>query len=82
VEPHSMGWCLDCHRNPEKALRPLDQVTNLAYKPEDLSKDEFFAKLGVKPGDDVKELNQDVVGKAIKEKWKIHPPEDCTACHR
>jgi formate-dependent nitrite reductase cytochrome c552 subunit len=82
VEPHSMGWCLDCHRNPEKALRPLDQVTNLAYRPEDLSKDEFFAKLGAKPGDDVKELNQDVVGGAIKDKWKIDAPTDCTACHR
>ena len=20
AEPHSMGWCLDCHRNPEKKL--------------------------------------------------------------
>jgi hypothetical protein len=31
VEPHSMGWCLDCHRNPEEALRPLDQVYNLDW---------------------------------------------------
>jgi hypothetical protein len=23
-EPLSMGWCLDCHRNPEPELRPLD----------------------------------------------------------
>ncbi|HEX6851908.1 MAG TPA: cytochrome c3 family protein [Candidatus Polarisedimenticolaceae bacterium] len=30
----SMGWCLDCHRNPEPRLRPVDQVTNMAWQPE------------------------------------------------
>ena len=33
VQPLSMGWCLDCHRAPAKHLRPLDQITNLAWKP-------------------------------------------------
>jgi hypothetical protein len=28
----AMGFCLDCHRNPEAHLRPRDQVTNLAWK--------------------------------------------------
>jgi hypothetical protein len=28
----SMGFCLDCHRAPETALRPLDQITNLDWK--------------------------------------------------
>ncbi len=32
-KPLSMGWCLDCHRAPEKYLRPLDQVTNMAWEP-------------------------------------------------
>ncbi|RMG98033.1 MAG: cytochrome C [Deltaproteobacteria bacterium] len=32
-EPLSMSWCLDCHRNPEPNLRPLDQVTNMAWDP-------------------------------------------------
>jgi hypothetical protein len=32
VKPLSMGFCLDCHRAPEMHLRPLDQVTNLAWK--------------------------------------------------
>ena len=30
-QPLSMGWCLDCHRNPEPHLRPRDQVTNMAW---------------------------------------------------
>lgn len=31
VEPLSMGWCLDCHRQPEKYLRPNDEVTTMGY---------------------------------------------------
>jgi hypothetical protein len=27
-----MEWCLDCHRQPEKYLRPKDQVFNAAYE--------------------------------------------------
>jgi len=27
----TMGWCLDCHRHPEEHLRPLDQITNMAW---------------------------------------------------
>lgn len=29
----NMEWCLDCHRNPEKNLRPLDQIYTMGYKP-------------------------------------------------
>jgi hypothetical protein len=32
-EPLSMSWCLDCHREPETHLRPIDEVTNMAYEP-------------------------------------------------
>jgi hypothetical protein len=35
VEPLSMGWCIECHRNPAPRLRPLDQITNLGWVPED-----------------------------------------------
>jgi hypothetical protein len=27
-----MEWCLNCHRAPEKYLRPRDQVFNMAYE--------------------------------------------------
>jgi hypothetical protein len=29
----SMSWCLDCHRDPGKHLRPKDQITNMAWEP-------------------------------------------------
>lgn len=31
----SMGWCLECHRAPEKFLRPKDKVYQLDWEPEE-----------------------------------------------
>lgn len=28
-----MGWCLDCHNNPEKHVRPKDEVFNMNWQP-------------------------------------------------
>jgi hypothetical protein len=33
AEPLSMGWCLDCHHNPEQHLRPTEEVTNMEWFP-------------------------------------------------
>jgi hypothetical protein len=33
VSPLTMGWCLDCHRAPERHLRPLEQITSMTWKP-------------------------------------------------
>jgi hypothetical protein len=33
AEPLSMGWCLDCHRNPETRLRPKEFVTDMDWEP-------------------------------------------------
>ncbi|RMD93312.1 MAG: cytochrome C [Calditrichaeota bacterium] len=33
VKPLSMGWCLDCHRNPDMHLRPLSEITNMKWIP-------------------------------------------------
>jgi len=30
-QPLSMSWCLDCHRNPEPNLRPVEEVTNMTW---------------------------------------------------
>ncbi len=32
-EPLSMGWCLDCHRDPSSHLRPRSEVANMDYDP-------------------------------------------------
>jgi hypothetical protein len=32
AQPLSMAWCLDCHRQPEKYIRPKEEVYNYEYK--------------------------------------------------
>ncbi len=32
AKPFFMYWCLDCHRNPEKHIRPREEVFNLYWK--------------------------------------------------
>ncbi len=54
VEPLSMGWCLDCHRNPAPHLRPKDKVTQLDWQPEDpyATGVKIQAQYHVNPGED------------------------------
>jgi hypothetical protein len=33
AKPLNMAWCLECHRAPEKYLRPVDEVTTMGYEP-------------------------------------------------
>ena len=33
--PLTMEWCLECHRNPEKFVRPRSEVFNMAWKAAD-----------------------------------------------
>ena len=89
AEPHSMAWCLDCHRHPEDALRPLEQITNLDWKPEQVDAQVFMAKNGRPPGHEgkdysrVSKLSQKEIGLTLREKWKINAPDsNCFGCHR
>jgi len=33
VQPLTMRWCLDCHRDPTPSLRPRSEVTNMTWAP-------------------------------------------------
>ncbi len=33
VQPLSMSWCLDCHRNPDQHLRPPEDLTKMNWTP-------------------------------------------------
>jgi hypothetical protein len=39
-----MEWCLDCHRNPERYVRPRDQVFSVDYRTP-ANQDELGARL-------------------------------------
>lgn len=75
VEPLSMGWCLECHRDPGPRLRDpqKDRVTDMAWLP---------------PGAKVEDSDETIAakraefGKTIVERERIAPPTECSRCHR
>jgi hypothetical protein len=90
AKPLSMSWCLECHRDPAKVLRPLDQITNLAWKSEDLDAEKFYAYVSgktktpvdqLKKSDEGKVWNRELIGAHLQKAWAVHPPQDCAACH-
>lgn len=34
ITPLTMGWCLDCHRDPTPYLRPREHITDTTWKPD------------------------------------------------
>jgi hypothetical protein len=51
-KPLSMGWCLDCHRDPSSHLRPPELVTKMGYEPQGdrvAAGKEMMAKKGISP---------------------------------
>jgi hypothetical protein len=68
----SMGWCLECHRNPEPNLVPPDKVTDLYFVRERL---EDFATQQSEGAALLSALSDD------KTKPLHRLPENCGACH-
>jgi len=67
VEPLSMGWCLECHRDPTPHVRPQGvKVTDMDWVADEQSIAAARLRLEWK-GDSPPELN---------------PPTHCSACHR
>ena len=65
--PLSMGWCLECHRNPEPRLRDPSKVTDLAW--------DFDGRPAGSP--ERREYQAH-----LRELNRIQPTQDCSACHR
>ena len=80
----SMGWCIDCHREPEKHLRPPSEVTNLAYTPlDDPEVRDAIAAGTIAAGDE--KAAQLLVGNRIKADYNVHNAaymQSCSTCHR
>lgn len=92
AKPLSMGQCIDCHRAPEEALRPLEEVFNLRYDAKKYIEQNDGAMSAVKNYiDGHEDLNLDLsdegdaqkaMGLMLKERWNVQPKESCFTCHR
>lgn len=72
-----MEWCLNCHRQPEKYLRPKEEVFNMTYQqptgdhPVEWNGKQYYSQ--VQLGDD------------LKTKYHLRTVQDitsCSTCHR
>ncbi|MEM7622338.1 MAG: cytochrome c3 family protein [Planctomycetota bacterium] len=70
AESLSMGWCLDCHRNPEAHLVPPDQVTNLLWV-----ENEWFTQ------PESERQHNGLTPEALVAQLRDTPPQHCAACH-
>jgi hypothetical protein len=41
AEPLTMEWCLNCHRHPERYLRPQEAIFDMEWRPEDDGTDQL-----------------------------------------
>jgi hypothetical protein len=72
-----MEWCLDCHRHPEKALRPREHVFDMTWTVDKGGKDP-------KTGADYP-TNQAELGALLKDKYHVRDAlslTSCSMCHR
>ncbi len=72
-----MEWCLDCHRAPDKYLRPKQQVFNMRYEQPSPEKPVI---LGGKMY-----IDQRSLGRELIKLYGIRNPNDltsCSTCHR
>ena len=83
AESHSMGWCLDCHRDPAKHIRPLEEVFNLDYDPvKYLEENEVIDTEGLIVGKNERIKDPEKFGKFLVAHWGVQPKESCATCHR
>jgi hypothetical protein len=77
AQPLLMEWCLDCHRAPEKYLRPREEVFNMAYT---MPTEEHKVRVGTEEFGSQLEL-----GLRLKKDYNVAPTghmTSCSVCHR
>lgn len=68
-----MEWCLNCHREPEKFLRPKDQVFNMRYEQPGMRNPVAV---------DGKTFNDQLsLGRYLKDKYRVRTVQDITSCY-
>lgn len=62
-----MEWCLECHRAPERFVRPPDKIFDMEWRPENTTKDQLAEGVQLK-------AHYRIQGR--------HILESCSTCHR
>jgi hypothetical protein len=89
-----MEWCLQCHRNPEKFIRPKSEIFTMEWPPNQPeaghattrpSEQEIIKEIAEKDWSPKKGWNQAEDGERLVGKYQILKPNvltSCSTCHR
>lgn len=69
VQPLSMSWCLDCHRNTAPYLVDKDKLTQLSWVESELAARAAEGEAGL------------AKGRKYHDERNLNPPEQCATCH-
>ena len=79
-----MSWCLDCHKDPAKFIRPKSEVFNMAWEPGSRAAKESYSVL-----DELLHLEEGTTGqhelgeKLVKDyNVEVEQLTNCSICHR
>ena len=77
-----MQWCLNCHEQPQKFIRPREQVYNLDYSP--ASDATLASEINVPESQVDQYKSQDALGAKLVKDYHIHTEQltNCSTCHR
>src|SRR5689334_22145643 len=76
-----MEWCLNCHREPEKFLRPKDKVFDMKYE-QPSAEHTVLVEIDGKMRSFISQV---ALGKALRDKYHLRSTQDitsCSTCHR
>ena len=65
--PLQMEWCLECHRAPERFVRPVEKIYDMEWRPENKTKEELAQGIDLK-------ARYKIQGRRVL--------ESCSTCHR
>jgi hypothetical protein len=76
AKPFGMSFCLECHREPEQRIRPLEKITDLdwSWDENDATVTNILSSLGVNSVDEAQ-------AKMVHD-WRVESLINCSACHR
>jgi hypothetical protein len=70
VESLQMRWCLECHREPERFVRPRQEVFNMNWQPA------METTAAREPRDQL------TLGRGLVRAYRIQAKTSCSTCHR
>jgi menaquinone reductase, multiheme cytochrome c subunit len=86
MQPLSMSWCLECHRNPDVHLRDPALVTTLGWgiAMTSAQRAEINKQYKVDVGDAsiLSDRDKEIIGKYWRKQNNLNPSQDCSTCHR